>query len=134
LILRKFVCSFVLRKSVLRIFMRHKKKKKIGKGMDHRRKLLRTLASSLVLYERIETSAANGRAAKSYVEKAITQSKDSSLHSRRQLLSKLSPMAAKKAIEVLGPKFKDRKGGYTRLIKLNDPKAGKSKVVLELVE
>ncbi len=114
--------------------MRHQKKKKIGKGMDHRRKLLRTLASSAILYERIETAYANARAAKSYVEKAITQSKDSSLHSRRLLLSKLTPMAAKKAIEVLGPKYKERKGGYTRLIKLNDPKAGKSKAVLELVD
>ncbi len=102
--------------------------------MDHRRKLLRTLASSAILYEKIETSYANARAAKSYVEKAITQSKDNSLHSRRLLLSKLSPMAAKKAIEVLGPKYKERKGGYTRMIKLNNPKAGKSKAILELVE
>lgn len=114
--------------------MRHQNKKKFGKGMDHRRKLLRTLASSAILYERIETGYANARAARSYVEKAITISKDSSLHARRQLLSKLSPMAAKKAIEVLGPKYKERKGGYTRLIKLNNPKAGASKAVLELVE
>ena len=114
--------------------MRHQKKKKIGKGMDHRRKLLRTLASSAILYERIETSYANGRALRPYVEKAITQSKDNSLHSRRILLAKLSPLAAKKAVEVLGPKYKERKGGYTRLIKLNDPKAGASKAVLELVD
>ncbi len=114
--------------------MRHAKKKKIGKGTDHKRKLLRTLASSAILYERIETSYANARAAKSYVEKAVTQAKVNSLHSRRLLLSKLTPMAAKKALEVLGPKFKERKGGYTRLTKLNDPKAGKSKAVLEFVE
>ena len=114
--------------------MRHQKKKKLGKGMDHRRKLLRTLASSAILYEKIETSYANARAAKSYVEKAITISKDNSLHSRRLLLGKLSPMAAKKAIEVLGPKYKDRKGGYTRMIKLNNPKAGASKAILELVD
>jgi large subunit ribosomal protein L17 len=115
-------------------FMRHAKKKKIGHGMDHRRKLLRTLASSAILYERIETSYANARAAKSYVEKVITKAKESTLHVRRQLLGKLTPMAAKKAIEVLGPKYKERKGGYTRLIKLNDPKGGASKAVLELVE
>ena len=102
--------------------------------MDHRRKLLRTLASSAILYEKIETNYSNGRAVKPYLEKAITISKDSSLHSRRLLLSKLTPMAAKKAIEVLGPKYLDRKGGYTRLIKLNDPKAGASKVLLELVD
>jgi large subunit ribosomal protein L17 len=114
--------------------MRHQKTKKFGKGMDHRRKLLRTLASSAILYERIETGYANGRAVKPYLEKAITISKTDSLHARRQLLSKLSPMAAKKAIEVLGPKYKERKGGYTRLTKLNNPKAGASKVVLELVD
>ena len=114
--------------------MRHKKKKKFGKGMDHKRKLLRSLASSAILYERIETSYANGRAVKSYVEKAITTAKDNSLHARRLLLSKLNILATKKAMEVLGPKYKERKGGYTRLIKLNDPKAGASKVILELVD
>ena len=98
--------------------MRHLKKKKIGKGMDHRRKLMRTLASSVILYERIETSYANGRAVRPYVEKAITQAKNNSLHSRRLLLSKLTTMAAKKALEVMGPKYKDRKGGYTRVIKV----------------
>jgi large subunit ribosomal protein L17 len=114
--------------------MRHHKKKKFAKGMDHARKLLRTLASSVILYERIQTSYSNARAAKSYVEKAITISKNNTLQARRLLLSKLTPMAAKKALEVLGPKYKDRKGGYTRMIKLNDPKAGASKAVLELVE
>jgi len=114
--------------------MRHGNKRKFGKGMDHRRKLLRTLASSAILYEKIQTSYANGKVAKAYVEKAITISKNNDLHSRRLLLGKLTPMAAKKAIEVLGPKYKDRKGGYTRLIKLNDPKAGNSKVLLELVD
>ena len=114
--------------------MRYGNKKKFGKGMDHRRKLLRTSASSAILYEKIQTSYTNAKVAKSYVEKAITISKNNSLHSRRLLLSKLTPMAAKKAIEVLGPKYLERKGGYTRLIKLNNPKAGASKAILELVE
>lgn len=114
--------------------MRHQKKKKFGKGMEHRRKLLKTLASSAILYERITTSYSNARAVKPYLEKAITLSKVSSLHNRRLLLGKLTPMASKKALEVLGPKYLERKGGYTRLIKLNDPKAGASKAILELVE
>lgn len=113
--------------------MRHGKKKKIGKGTDHRRKLLRSLASSVILYERIETTLQNARAARSYVERAVTQAKDSSLHSRRLLLSRLTPMAAKKALEVLGPRFKDRKGGYTRLTKLAGSESGRSRVVLEFV-
>ena len=114
--------------------MRHQKKRKFGKGTDHRRKLLRTLASSAILYERIETSYANARATRPYLEKAITSAKNNSLHSRRNLMAQLTPMAVRKALEVLGPKFKERKGGYTRIIKLNNPAAGKSKAILELVE
>jgi len=114
--------------------MRHTKKKKIGKGTDQKRKLLRSLASSLFLYEKIKTSLKNARATKSYAEKLITRSKENSLRNRRILISKLSPMAAKKTMEVLGPKYKERKGGYTRMIKLTHPDSGKSKVLLELVE
>lgn len=114
--------------------MRHQKKKKLGRGMDQRRKLLRSLASSVILYEKIVTSYANARAAKSYTEKCITKAKGNTLHSRRLLLAKLSPMAAKKAMEVLSSKYKDRKGGYTRMTKLNNPQAGASKAMLELVE
>lgn len=102
--------------------------------MDSRRKLLRTLASSAILYERIETSYANARAVKPYVEKLITKAKTNTLHNRRQLISGLTRNAAAKAMEVLGPKYAERKGGYTRLIKLNNPAAGKSKAVLEFVD
>lgn len=96
--------------------------------------MLRSLASAAILYEKIETSYANGRAVKPYVEKVITSAKNNSLHSRRLLLAKISPMATKKAVEVLGPKYKERKGGYTRLTKLSAPHGGKSKVLLELVQ
>lgn len=114
--------------------MRHLNKKKFGKGPDHRRKLLRTLASSAILYERIETSYANARAVRPYIERLITRSKDASLSNRRHLLSKLTRNATAKALEVYGPRFANRDGGYLRLIKLNDPKAGNSKAVLEFVE
>ncbi len=114
--------------------MRHLKKKKLGKGMDHRRKLLRTLASSAILYERIETSYANARAVKPYIEKLITRAKENTLHNRRMLMTKATRNATAKLLEVLGPKYEARKGGYLRIIKLNDPHAGKSKVVLELVD
>ncbi len=114
--------------------MRHRKKKKFGKGTDHRRKLLRSLASSAILYERIETSYANARAVKPYLEKLITRAKENSLHNRRLLLAKLSRNATAKALEVYGPKYAERNGGYLRLTKLNNPKAGLSKAVLEFVE
>ena len=114
--------------------MRHRKKPKIGKGMDHRRKLLRTLGSSLILYEKISTSLKNARAAKSYAEKLITRAKEDTLHNRRILMSKYTTIAAKNALEVLGPKYKERKGGYTRMIKLVHHNSGNSQVLLELVE
>ena len=114
--------------------MRHLVKKKFGKGPAHRAKLLRTLGSSLFLYEKIQTSLQNGRAVKSYAEKAITTAKAGTLHARRQLISKLSPMAAKKAMEVIGPKFKERNGGYVRMVKLSTAKSGNARVLLELVE
>jgi large subunit ribosomal protein L17 len=114
--------------------MRHHKKQKFGKGTDHRRKLLRTLASSAILYERIETTYANARAVKPYVEKLITKAKTDSLHNRRQLMAGLTRNAATKAMEVLGPKYVSRKGGYTRLTKLTNPASGVSKAILEFVE
>lgn len=114
--------------------MRHLNKKKFGKGTDHRRKLLRTLASSVILYERIETSYANARAVKPYVERLVTRAKVENLHNRRHLLSKLTRNATAKVLEVYGPRFANRPGGYLRLIKLNNPKAGASKAVLEFVE
>ena len=110
--------------------MRHRKKKKIGKGMDHKRKLLRTLASSAILYEKIETSYANGRGVRPYLEKAVTMSKVNSLHTRRLLLTKLTLMAVKKSLEVLGPKYKDRKGGCTRILLLGARKGDATEVAM----
>lgn len=114
--------------------MRHLKKKKFGKGMDHRRKLLRTLASSAVLYEKIETSYANARAVRPYLEKLITKAKVPSLHVRRQLISGLTRNAAAKTMDVLGPKYQTRSGGYTRITRLTAPQSGNQKVLLELVD
>lgn len=114
--------------------MRHRKKLKIGKGTDQRRKLLRSLASSLILYEKVASSLQNARAVRPYVERLITRAKENTLHTQRLLRRRLTPMAAKKALEVLGPKYKDRKGGYTRMIKLAHHSTGNSKVLLELVE
>jgi large subunit ribosomal protein L17 len=114
--------------------MRHRKKLKIGKGTDQRRKLLKTLASSLILYEKIQTGLRNAKVLKSHVEKLITRAKENTLANRRLLLTKLSPMATKKALEVFGPKFKDRNGGYTRIIKLQHHSSGLSKVLIEFID
>jgi|SRR5579872_1718204 len=115
--------------------MRHavKKSKKLGKGSAHRRKLLRSLASSVIVHEKIQTSQANAKAIRGYVDRMITKGKNQSLHSKRQLFADLSPNAARKVIEVLGDRYKSRNGGYTRILISGKSKDGMNKYLVELV-
>ena len=114
--------------------MRHLMKKKIGKGKDHARKLVRTLAASAIVYEKIQTTEARAKVARSVVEKMITKGKKENLHNKRQIFAALPNNAAKKVIEVLGPRYKTRVGGYTRIVRIGKYKDGMPKVQLELVE
>ena len=113
--------------------MRHLKKKKIGKGKDHARKLLRSLAASAIVYEKIQTTEARAKLTRSVVEKLITKGKKEDLHTKRQIFSALPDNAARKVIEVLGPRYKTRPGGYTRIVRVGKYKDGMTKVLLELV-
>lgn len=80
---------------------------------------MRNLATSLVLYEKIKTTQAKAKAVRPLVEHLVTIAKKNNLTSRRQLLAVLyHPKAVRKALEVLGPRYLDRKGGYTRIIKI----------------
>lgn len=114
--------------------MRHLKKKKIGKGRDHARKLVRSLAASAIVYERIETTEARAKIARQLVEKMITKGKKEDLHNKRQIFAALPANAARKVIEVLGPRYKSRAGGYTRIVRLGTFKDGMPKVQLQLVD
>jgi large subunit ribosomal protein L17 len=113
--------------------MRHLKKKKIGKGRDHARKLIRTLAASAIVYEKIQTTEARAKIIKPVVEKLITKGKKDDLHNKRMIFSALPANAARKVIEVLGPRYKTRPGGYTRIIRIGKFKDGMPKVQLQLV-
>lgn len=113
--------------------MRHLMKKKIGKGRDHARKLVRTLAASTIVYEKIQTTSARAKIARVLVEQMITKAKKADLHNKRMIFSALPLNAARKTIEVLGPRYKERVGGYTRIIRLGKSKDGMPKVQLELV-
>lgn len=101
--------------------------------MDSRRKLLRTLASSVIVYEKIETTQSNAKAIRSYVDRMITKGKVQTLHANRQLMAGLTTGAAKKVYEVLAPRFKDRNGGYTRILISGKRKDGANKYIVELV-
>jgi large subunit ribosomal protein L17 len=109
-------------------------KKKIGKGRDHARKLVRSLAASAIVYEKIQTTEARAKIARVLVEKMITKSKKDDLHNKRQIFAALPENAARKVIEVLGARYKTRVGGYTRIIRIGKAKDGMPRVQLELVE
>lgn len=115
--------------------MRHKVKgRKLSRLRDERRQLLKNLVASLILYEKIKTTEAKAKEAKKLAEKLINIGKDNSLNSRRKLLRYLPSNAVAKILEVIGPKYKERKGGYTRIVKIGLRKGdGAKMVMLELV-
>lgn len=100
--------------------MRHRSKKKIlGRERAPRRSLYRQLAINLILHGRITTTVAKAKALKPFAEKLITTGKRNTLAQRRSLMGALSNEAAvKKILTELAPKFSNRPGGYTRVVKL----------------
>lgn len=111
--------------------MRHNKKTKIlDRKKASREALMRSLATSLILYEKIKTTEAKAKVLRPYVEKMITLGKEPTLHHRRQLLKDLYiENAAKKVLEVLGPRYKERSGGYIRIVKIGNRQGDGAKVV-----
>lgn len=111
--------------------MRHAKKKKIlSRKSGPKKALMRSLAAGLVLYEKIKTTEAKAKVLRPYVEKMITLGKRNNLHARRELLKKLYlESAVKKVLEVLSPRYLERKGGYLRLVKLGFRHGDAAKVV-----
>ena len=100
--------------------MRHHVKKKIlGRKAAPKRALLRNLATSLILYEKITTTKAKAKYLTPEIDKIITIGEISNLTNKRKLYDFLfSKNAVKKVFEVYGPRFKDRKGGYTTAVDL----------------
>jgi len=102
--------------------MRHQKKKvTLDRARAPRMALLRNLAESLVLNERITTTKAKARATRSLVERLVTKAKVNSLAVRRDLMGTLyTKKAIDKLLSELGPRYVERKGGYTRIITLKN--------------
>ena len=94
------------------------KKKQLSRGRNQRNALVKTLAVSLVKYGKITTSEIKAKVLKPFVEKLITKGKDGSLNSRRIIASKVGPLTAGKIVKELSVKYKDRNGGYIRVIKI----------------
>lgn len=116
--------------------MRHQKKKiTLDRKTAARRSLLANLAESLVLYEKIKTTKAKAKAMRPLVEKLITKAKSQNLSARRDIMKILyTANAVKKLMEDIGPRYKDRRGGYTRIIVLNNRKGDNApEAIIELV-
>lgn len=106
--------------------MRHQKKKyRIGTSPSHRRALLKNLAIEVIEHESIKTTQTKCKAVRSYVEKLVTLAKNDTVANRRLAFSKLNNKdAVKKLFEDVAPRFKERAGGYTRILKLADGRVG----------
>ena len=117
--------------------MRHaKQRNKLSRDSAHRRSLLRNLSRELIEHERIRTSQAKAKAVKPEVEKLITLAKRGDLHARRRALSELGQdrFIVHKLFEEIAPRYSERPGGYTRIIKLGPRRSDSTEMVfLELV-
>lgn len=117
--------------------MRHQRSlRKFGRAPSHRKALFRNLATSLLKHERVETTLAKAKDLRRVSEKLITLAKEDSLHRRRQALAFLPEKeVVHKLFAEIGPKFKARPGGYTRVYK-TDRRAGDAAemAIIELVK
>ncbi len=117
--------------------MRHAKSgKKLGRDSAHRKALYSNLAGALIEHGRIETTAAKAKAVKPFAEKMITLGKRGDLHARRQALAALrSNDVVHRLFADVAPRFSERPGGYTRIIRIGPRQGDAAEMVyLELVD
>ncbi|MBM4124557.1 MAG: 50S ribosomal protein L17, partial [Nitrospira sp.] len=117
--------------------MRHRKNgRQLGRNTKHRWALYRSLVTSLLEHERIETTEAKAKEIRGFTERMITLGKDGGLPARRRALGFIrSKAVVSKLFDEVAGRFKDRRGGYTRLIKTRRRVGDTAKMVaIELVE
>lgn len=118
--------------------------RKLGRKSGPRKALLRDLVTDLFIYERIQTTEAKAKDVRSIAEKMITLAKRGDLHARRQVAAfvrkevadqETGKDAVQKLFEDIAPRYEERQGGYTRILKLGPRRGdGAPMVYLELVE
>lgn len=117
--------------------------RKFGRTADHRKAMLRNLATSVIMNGSVETTEMKAKDLRSVVDELITLAKRGDLHARRQAASfvrnvtdeKTGQTAVQKLFNELGPKYQDRNGGYTSVIKTRNRRGdGASMAVIKLVD
>jgi len=121
--------------------MRHRKHTdKLGRKSEHRAATISAVTAALLEHEKITTTLRIAKSIRRYAEKMITLAKKNTLHARRQAIAFLRPTGQDrkdvvvKLFDTLGPKYAERQGGYTRIIKLDNRRGDNSPVaIIELV-
>ncbi len=111
------------------------KGKKFSRKTDQRKAFMRSLAVNLILQEKIATTKVRAKAAASLVEKLITKAKKNDLAAQKKLAAFLPMVAVRKLVSDIAPRFKERNGGYTRIVKLGPRmKDGAPMAVIEILD
>jgi large subunit ribosomal protein L17 len=116
--------------------MRHQKSgRKLNRSSSHRWALMRNLITSLLRDEKIKTTDAKAKELRRWADRVITLGKQGSLHARRQVLGIVQDKAVvRKLFDTIAPRFKDRPGGYTRIVKIGIRRGDAAPVsIIELV-
>lgn len=117
--------------------MRHKVKKvKLGSDKDHKTALMRNLAMSVIIYEKVKTTTAKAKAVQPFVERLINTAKGEDKKAAIRRVEKLlqHENSSKKMFEVLVEKYKDKNSGYTRITKVGNRKGDNAPIVqIELI-
>jgi large subunit ribosomal protein L17 len=116
--------------------MHGKRGRRFNRTQSHRRAMFANLAVSLIEHEQIVTTLPKAKDLRPVVEKLITLGKRGDLHARRQAIAELrSPLAVRKLFDVIGPRYAERNGGYTRVLKAGFRYGDNAAVaVIELVD
>ena len=113
--------------------MRHQKNRgKLSRTSAHRKAMFSNMSASLIAHERISTTEAKAKALRPEVEKLVTLARRGDLHARRQALSALGhdKNVVHKLFEEIAPRYADRPGGYTRIMKIGPRKSDAAEMVL----
>ena len=117
--------------------MRHGKvNRKLNRTAEHRKAMFANMAASLIVHEQVVTTLPKAKDLRPLFEKLITLGKKGDLHARRRAIAEIKDQAAvKKLFEVIGPRYKSRNGGYTRILKAGFRYGDSAPVaVIELVD
>lgn len=114
---------------------RPKKGPRLGGSPSHQRKILANLAGQLIEHERVTTTSAKAKQLRPYVEKMITKARRGDLHARRLILRKIQDTeVVTKLFDDVAPRYEDRPGGYTRILKLGPRRGdGAEMAIIEFV-